>query len=597
MESGGEAYHFQVNLGGMLDILSNHLYQSADVFLRELLQNGVDAIKLREKKEPGWDKGCIHIRLQPGRRLVFTDNGAGLTKEEIHRFLSVIGQSSKHDLLGEGMPEDFIGRFGIGLLSCFMVSDSIVIRTKSIESDCVYEWIGLPDGTYTLEIVENGLEDSVGTSVFLECKPGSKEYFHPDTIRKLVQYYGLMLPVPVYLEDEEEPLNYVPEDFLRLSRGRLLSFGEWMFEEKFLDAIPVKTSHLSGVAYVLPYATNSMVGDGHRIYLKNMLLTDQGTPLLPDWAFFLRCFLNAFDLRPTASRETFYEDSDLTLAREEFSNAVKEHFEMLSRDNPEILQNIVFVHFIAIKAMAVWDDEIFRLFIDYLPFVTSEGEMTGSAIKRFGEAFYVEDISRFQQLKPVFNAQSKLLICTGYTHDDKLIPKLADMFWLPVTPLCEEDMEDVLKGISPEERQKALRLLSIFGCGLKEFDCHADIRHFHPLDLPALYFMNDDVRFIRQMRDVKEKSTGVFSEALASLLSGTEERPLATLYLNYYNPLIQRLLRLSNEKTLESIARILYVQALATGGHSLHQGELKVLGRELLILVEGTEDVQERNHK
>ena len=53
MESGGEAYHFQVNLGGMLDILSNHLYQSADVFLRELLQNGVDAIKLREKKEPG----------------------------------------------------------------------------------------------------------------------------------------------------------------------------------------------------------------------------------------------------------------------------------------------------------------------------------------------------------------------------------------------------------------------------------------------------------------------------------------------------------------------------------------------------------------
>lgn len=72
MESGGKAYHFQVNLGGMLDILSNHLYQSADVFLRELLQNGVDAIKLRMNRDPGWDKGSIHIRLQLGKALVLS---------------------------------------------------------------------------------------------------------------------------------------------------------------------------------------------------------------------------------------------------------------------------------------------------------------------------------------------------------------------------------------------------------------------------------------------------------------------------------------------------------------------------------------------
>lgn len=215
--------------------------------------------------------------------------------------------------------------------------------------------------------------------------------------------------------------------------------------------------------------------------------------------------------------------------------------------------------------------------------------MIGSALKRFGEAFYIQDLSRFQQLKPVFNAQSKLLICTGYTHDDKLIPKLADMFWLPVKPLFEEDMEDVLKEISQEEQQKAARLLGIFGRSLRDFDCQADMRHFHPLDLPALYFMNDDVRFIRRVQDVKEKSTGVFSEAVASLLSGAEERPLATLYLNYYNPLIQRLLHIQKEETLKSIARILYVQALATGGHSLRRGELKVLGRELLTLVEGAE--------
>lgn len=124
-----DTYHFQVNLGGMLDVLSNHLYKSPDVFLRELLQNGVDAITLRQKSQPDWNGGKITITVEPGRRLVFRDNGAGLSEEGIHRFLAVIGQSSKTELVNGTIPEDYIGRFGIGLLSCFMVSDSIVVHT------------------------------------------------------------------------------------------------------------------------------------------------------------------------------------------------------------------------------------------------------------------------------------------------------------------------------------------------------------------------------------------------------------------------------------------------------------------------------------
>ncbi|MBS6217586.1 MAG: hypothetical protein KH704_11770 [Clostridiales bacterium] len=75
----GDTYHFQVNLGGMLDVLSNHLYKSPDVFLRELLQNGVDAITLRQKEQPGWNGGRLTIQVDPGRRLIFRDNGAGLS--------------------------------------------------------------------------------------------------------------------------------------------------------------------------------------------------------------------------------------------------------------------------------------------------------------------------------------------------------------------------------------------------------------------------------------------------------------------------------------------------------------------------------------
>ena len=140
-------YHFQVNLGGMLDVLSNHLYKSPDVFLRELLQNGMDAVTLRQKSQPDWNRGKITITVEPGRRLIFRDNGAGLSEEGIHRFLAVIGQSSKTELVNGKIPEDYIGRFGIGLLSCFMVSDSIVVHTQPAAGGGAHVWTGLPDGT------------------------------------------------------------------------------------------------------------------------------------------------------------------------------------------------------------------------------------------------------------------------------------------------------------------------------------------------------------------------------------------------------------------------------------------------------------------
>lgn len=586
----GKNYHFQVNLSGMLDILSNHLYKTADVFLRELLQNGVDAITLRQKREPEWKKGVIQIQLLPNKKIIFTDNGAGLTEKEIHHFLSVIGQSSKRNFLEEQLPEDYIGRFGIGLLSCFMISDSIIIHTKSTNDENAYEWIGLPDGTYTLKIKEEkkgkNASTLIGTSVILTCKHGCESYFQEETIKELVQYYGLLLPIPIYLNDYEKPLNHIPENFTPICRANLLSFGSWLFDEEFLDAIPIKTKHLSGIAYVLPYATDSTVKNGHRIYLKNMLLTDQGMPLLPEWAFFLRCFLNTSSLRPTASRESFYENKDLKLARQELADTIKQHFKELSKERPQVLQNIVSIHFQAIKAMSVWDDEIFRLFIDYLPFVTSEGEMTGSALKHIDTAFYLYDIPRFHQLKPIFIAQNSLLICTGYNYDSELIPKLATMFGLSITPLHGEDIEEVLKIISFEERQKAVTILQVMNKYLEKFDCRADIRYFYPIDLPALYYMSDDVRFLRQIQSAKESSKGVFSDTLGFLLSETEKKPLSILYLNYYNPLIQKLLSIKEKKALKSAAIILYIQALTTSGQALHHKELKALNKELMYLLD-----------
>lgn len=583
-----DTYHFQVNLGGMLDVLSNHLYKSPDVFLRELLQNGVDAITLRQKSQPDWNGGKITITVEPGRRLVFRDNGAGLSEEGIHRFLAVIGQSSKTELVNGKIPEDYIGRFGIGLLSCFMVSDSIVVHTRPAVGGAAHMWTGLPDGTYALEPLE---ECPVGTSVILTAKPGMEHYFQHRKVAELVRYYGLALPVPVYLSGNPERLNSIPADFTGISRSQLLSFGEWLFEEEFLEAIPIQTPHISGVSYVLPYRTAPAAKGRHRIYLKQMLLTERGDTLLPPWAFFLQCFLNTRGLRPTASREDFYEDGALSSAREEFAAAVRRHLAQLAEEDPDRLKGIVSVHAEAIKAMAVWDDELFQLFIDYLSFETSEGLMTGAALKRAGEAVWVHSVPKFKQLKPIFMAQGRLLTCTGYASDQDLIQAMAERFGLPFQPLHEDDMFDTLEDVTAAERQRGERLLWAADEALLPFECQAKLRRFLPADLPVLYAMSDEVQFLRQLQSAQEQSRGIFSDALASMLSGVDERPLATLYLNLNSPIVRRLVTTADTELLASMARVLYVQALLAGGHPLRGGELKTMNQALLDLLEHTTGV------
>ena len=325
-----------------------------------------------------------------------------------------------------------------------------------------------------------------------------------------------------------------------------------------------------------------------RIYLKQMLLTEQGDTLMPPWAFFLRCFLNTRGLRPTASREDFYEDAALDTAREEFAGAVRDYLERLSQEEPERLRQLVEVHSQAIKSMAVWDDGLFRLFIDYLTFETSEGSLTGRGLKRAGAGTWVGSVPRFQQLKPVFLAQGRLLICTGYVYDEELVTKMARYFSLPFSPLGEDEMDLVLEGPSLEEKQKAFDLLRMADRVLAPMDCQGEARRFLPSDLPALYTLNENSRFLRQI-EAAQGMDSFFSDALSSMLAGPGAEMLGTLYLNLNNRLVRELMTAGDRERVESAIELLYVQALLAGGHPLRGGELRLMNQAIMALVAGGE--------
>src|SRR5262249_41018697 len=126
--------------------------------------------------------------------LTFEDDGVGLTEADIHRFLATIGESSKR---GPGAREDFLGQFGIGLLSCFVVADEIVAAARPArwldEKTRVFR--GRADGTH--DVAASPTSRAPGTTVLLRAKPGSEKLFAPNEIERLALHFGALLPYPI----------------------------------------------------------------------------------------------------------------------------------------------------------------------------------------------------------------------------------------------------------------------------------------------------------------------------------------------------------------------------------------------------------------
>ena len=187
--------NFQVNLQGIISLLSNHLYSAPKVFVRELLQNSTDAITARQQLIPGFTgQVSIHLTDEERPTLTFEDNGIGLTEEEVRLFLSNIGASTKRD------SDDFIGQFGIGLLSCFMVTNEIVMITCSAKGGPAIEWRGKEDGTFITRRLKKKM--APGTKVYILPNKSSAHLFTRDTLTQLIKEYGDLLPYPVMLTQE-----------------------------------------------------------------------------------------------------------------------------------------------------------------------------------------------------------------------------------------------------------------------------------------------------------------------------------------------------------------------------------------------------------
>lgn len=562
--------NFQVDLAGLVELLSRNLYSGPRVFVRELLQNGVDAITARRELAPDCPARITFASEGPTLRV--RDTGIGLTMDEAANLLATIGATSKRDELGMART-DFLGQFGIGLLSCFMVSDTISVRSRSARTPDAptIQWEGRSNGTWVVTTAAEPLTEP-GTEMLLHSLPGENPFAF-SSLSRLITEYGEFLAIPVELraDGQSQVLTARRAPWEGNNAGAVswcaANFGFHPFAVVPLD---VPEAGVRGRAFILPTGAHPGQETRHRVYLRRMLLGSRITDLLPDWAYFARVVIDADYLHPTASREGLFDDDLLATTREALGEEIRAWLTRLSTADPKLFSEFIAVHISGLKAMAVSDAPTREMVARTVPFVTSLGEQTFTQIlERFGAFRYTRTASRFRSLEPVARANGLCIVNCGYAFDAELVAQLA--LDHPENAIGELEPSEVLGVLAapPEDtRQRMRSALAAARIALDPAGVEVVLREFSPTSLSVLFLPDADVAGQALAETVRDRAEGVWGALLeAADPFGDSRKPL--LVLNARSPVISRLASANDDQLLQAAVRGLYVQALLAGQHPM----------------------------
>ena len=363
---------FKTESKKILDLMINSVYTNRDIFLRELISNASDAIdKLYyksltdDKVKLDKDEFCIKLDLDKEERIItITDNGIGMTEEELDENLGIIAKSGSS--LFKEMHEkqediNIIGQFGVGFYSAFMVAKEIRVLSKAYGSDDAYLWVS--DGADGYEITKAEKEEC-GTVITLVLKDNTDnenydEYLEERRITGIVKKYSDYVKYPIVMREEtkDEDDNKVSEDKTLNSmipiwkrRESEVTEEEYnsFYADKFYDFdAPVKTIH-SSVEGQISYSSLLFVPShapydyytkdyekGLQLYSNGVLIMDKCADLLPDYFSFIKGLVDSEDISLNLSRELLQQDRQLRLIAKSLEKKIKSSLEEMLEEDRE----------------------------------------------------------------------------------------------------------------------------------------------------------------------------------------------------------------------------------------------------------------------
>ena len=552
---------FKVDLRGMVDVLGHHLYSSERIYLRELVQNARDAIQAR--RELGDDvESSIDIEPAWGSDpLVVRDNGVGLTADDMRSLLSMIGSTSKRDDFVAAR-ESFIGQFGIGLLSCFLVADSIEVVSRSArEPDTpTVRWVGSSDGTFTIDEAPEPFS-APGTEVRLRPRRGAYRWCDSNACVDIAGEFAELLDVPVHIggavvSQQTPPWDLSLEEQLDWCRDR---FG---FEAMGIIPLDWSSTKVTGLAFVLPYTARPGYRTGDRIYAKGLLVADTDDLIVPRWAFFCRAVIDAADLPLTASREALQESEALQFARKQIGFRLLTELILVHGAHPDVFRDIIRLHADGLKALALHEPDARDLIRATMPYDTTRGEQTmEDLLKIDGPVPYVVDADTYHALSDIAAHAGVLLVDASGLHEAELLRLVDDGEQAHFREVTDRDVVEMVGPVPHPDIALSRALAAKAQQALHDEDLSVEIAGFEPAERPVLWWpavVDDD----------------------------PEGDTRATLVLNASNVAVKRLIGASPEVDLRSALRALYVVGLLLGRLQPTDDQVSMLRAAVLDMIE-----------
>ena len=366
---------FKAESKKLMDLMINSIYTNKDIFLREIISNASDAIDklyynsltdesiLLKKKDY-----CINIKTDVNERTItISDNGIGMTKDELETNLGTIAKSGSLDFKENNEHKkniDIIGQFGVGFYSAFMVASKVEVISKKYGSDEANKWVSEGIDGYTIEKAEKATN---GTDIIITLKENTEDehyddFLNQDTIARLVKMYSNYITYPIKMSmvkrdwnadkkeyDEHTEIETL-NDMIPLWKKSKSSIKEEdynnFYKDKFNDfENPQRVIHTSAEGLVsfnsLLFIPSNTPYDfytkdyekGLKLYSNGVLIMDKCKDLLPDYYSFVKGVVDTPDLSLNISREMLQQDKSLKVIAKNIESKIKKELLALQNDD------------------------------------------------------------------------------------------------------------------------------------------------------------------------------------------------------------------------------------------------------------------------
>lgn len=608
---------FKAESKRLLDMMINSIYTHKEIFLREIISNASDAIdKLYFKSltdtSVGMKKSDFAINIaidKENRTLTVSDNGIGMTEEDLENNLGTIANSGsfafkKDNDLGDDV--DIIGQFGVGFYSTFMVAKEVTVVTKAFGSDQAYKWTS--DGVEGYTIEECDKPDGVGTTITLKLKDDTDDekystYLDQYQIQSLVKKYSDYIRFPIrmevehthYNEEGKEPevhkaietLNSMTPIWKKNKSELKDEDYNNFYMEKFGDYEPPVThihSKNEGVAtydallYIparAPFDYYSKDYEkGLQLYSSGVMIMEKCADLLPDWFSFVKGVVDSEDLSLNISRELLQQDRQLKIIAKNLEKSIKNELAKLLKNDREKYEKFYSVFGLQFK---------FGIYQSY-----GAANETLKDLLMFPSSFDVKNVTLKEYVSRMKEDQKEIYYACGETKERiEMLPQLEKIKDKGYEVLYfTQDVDEFAIKVMINYDGKPFKSISDADLDLDTEEEKEEAKKLDEENKDMFAFMQeaiaDKVKTVRLSKKLKThpvclSSDGSITIEMEKVLNampqndGNKVKAEKALEINPNHPIFEKLKDLyANDKDkLKDYAKLLYDQALLIEGMSI----------------------------